>query len=276
MQPSTPRKCGAILAVLGLVLALSPQMAGAEQQGKVKKVPQASSFDVEGNVALASLMSLGDGHLKKFADGFALLATRQEVLAGDWAAIKAPLQQLADLNVPAVVWYALPSGEYWTLDEGHIDEKLSSRAYFPRLLAGKTVIGDLVVSTSTGKNVAIVAVPVMKDRKVVGVLGCSIYLDKLSEQIKHEMALQPNMIFYAFDTQPLLALVWDQGLIFSRPQDLGPEVDQAFQKMLTQEEGAITYRFRGKTRTVVFQKSQVTQWRYAFGLVKASKEEARR
>lgn len=276
MHPSKPRTCGAILTVLGLVLTLGPRMAWAEQKGKTKQNPRASSLEVEGEVVLASLMALGDGHLQKFADGFALLATRQEVLAADWALIKAPLQQFADLNVPAVVWFALPSGEYWTLDEGHIDEKLSSRAYFPRLLSGETVIGDLVVSTSTGKNVAIVAVPVMREKKVVGILGCSIYLDKVSEQIKREMALRQNMIFYSFDAQPLLALEWDQSLIFTRPQELGPEIDQVFRKMLTKEKGSITYRFRGKERTVIFQKSNVTKWWYAFGLVPEAKEEARR
>ncbi len=42
-------------------------------------------------------------------------------------------------------------------------------------------------------------------------LGCSVYLDKLSERIKGEMELPSNMIFYSFDATPLRALVWDEG-----------------------------------------------------------------
>jgi hypothetical protein len=129
------------------------------------------------------------------------------------------------------------------------------------------VVGDLVVSKSTGKNVTVVAVPVFKGKNVVGVLGCSVYLDKLSERIRGEMELPSNIIFYSFDATPLLALVWDSGLIFSQPKDLGEVVDKAFQEMLTKDHGAVTYSFRGKTRNVIFKKSPVTNWWYAIGLV---------
>jgi methyl-accepting chemotaxis protein len=229
--------------------------------------PQASNGAVDGRVALASLMTIGDGHLVKIADEFTLLATRDEVVTGDWDKIKGLLTDVAQQNVPGLMWFALPSGEYKTVEHDGVEGNLKSRPYFTRVLTGKRVIGELVVSKSTGKNVAVVAVPVLKEKEVVGVLGCSVYLDKLSDQIKEEMALPPGVIFYSFDSKPLMALDWDTRLILRKPGDLGPEVDKAFQEMLKKDQGTVTYTFRGKPRTVQFVKSPVTQWWYAIGVV---------
>lgn len=251
-------------ALAGKGHAESRDGTGAVRDAANNAVPTVA---VDGTVALASLVTISDGHLLKIADQFKILATRQEVIKGDWGKIKPLLAKVSDRNVPALLWFAYPSGDYRTVQHDGANLNLRSRPYFPRLLAGQTVIGDLVVSKSTGKNIAVVAVPVFQQKKVVGVLGASVYLDKLSERIKQEMALPPNMIFYSFDSKPLLALVWDQGLIFSEPKDLGEEVDKAFREMVKKEEGTITYSFRGKTRHVLFKKSPMTNWRYAIGLV---------
>jgi hypothetical protein len=260
-----------LLVVIACIGALAG-MGRAEPRDDTGAVGDAAdiavpTFAVDGTVALASLIAISDGHLAKIADQFKILATRQEVIRGDWKKIKPLLAQVADRNVPALLWFAHPTGEYRTVQHDGVNVNLRSRPYFHRLLAGKTVIGDLVVSKSTGKNIAVVAIPVFQQGKVVGVLGASIYLDKLSERIKQEMALPPNMIFYSFDSRPLLALVWDQGLIFTEPKSLGEEVDKAFHDMVKREEGSITYRFRGKVRHVLFKKSPVTNWTYAIGLV---------
>lgn len=251
-------------ALAGKGHAESRDGTGAVRDAANNAVPTVA---VDGTVALASLVTISDGHLLKIADQFKILATRQEVIKGDWGKIKPLLAKVSDRNVPALLWFAYPSGDYRTVQHDGANLNLRSRPYFPRLLAGQTVIGDLVVSKSTGKNIAVVAVPVFQQKKVVGVLGASVYLDKLSERIKQEMALPPNMIFYSFDSKPLLALVWDQGLIFSEPKALGEEVDKAFREMVKKEEGTITYSFRGKTRHVLFKKSPMTNWRYAIGLV---------
>jgi len=228
----------------------------------------AEAFTVDGTVALASLITIGDGHLVKIADEFKTLAARDEVIAGDWQKTKELLKNVADRNVPALMWFALPSGDYWTVEKDRAEANLKSRPYFSRLLAGKTVIGDLVVSKTSEKNVAVVAVPVLKDKKVVGMLGASVFLDKLSGQIKQEMALPSNIIFFSFDAQPLMAIDWDEGLIFRDPRELGEEVDRAFREMLAKEKGSVSYSFRGKTRDILFEKSPVTNWWYGLGVVK--------
>ena len=71
-----------------------------------------------------------------------------------------------------------------------------------------------------------------------------------------------------------MGLDWDPAVIFADPMKLGKEVRNAFQEMLTQDEGATEYTFRGKKRTVLFKKSDVTGWWYAFGRIPEGREKS--
>lgn len=99
-------------------------------------------------------------------------------------------------------------------------------------------------------------------------LGSSVYLDSLSLRIKSELDLQPNQIFFSIDATPIGALQDDPAQIFLDPLALGePELERAIREMLTHEEGVVNYHFRGKPRTVLYRKSHVSGWWYAFGRV---------
>jgi hypothetical protein len=174
------------------------------------------------------------------------------------------------MNVPAVYWFSRPDGTYWTLDQGRASAKLSDREYFPHVLAGQTVIGELVVSLSTNRNTAIVAVPVHgQNNSIVGVLGCSVYLDSLSALIRNEMGgLDDGLFFYSFDAKPLVALHADPTIIFIEPMKQEDEgLQQAFREMLSGREGKVRYVFRGVPRTVLYCTSPVTGWWYGLGRI---------
>jgi hypothetical protein len=259
------------LVLLGWMTALA---AHASEEAR----PEAErGFTVTGEVALASLMSIGDSHLQKLADSMHILAASDAARSADWERIERPLAALAERNIAALNWFALPDGSYWSVQNGREEGNLARRAYYPEVLLGRTVIGDLVVSTATGQPVAIVAAPVTgTDDSVVGVLGASVYLDQLSKRIHDEMALDGTMIFYSFDADALVALNWDPHLIFFEPRKSGDEdLVRAFDDMLSKERGMVTYRFRGHERTVAFHRSGVSGWWYAFGVVAESRGEAR-
>ena len=157
------------------------------------------AFTVDGKTALHSLMSLGDAHMLKLADDLKILAMTEVVRSGDWERMREPFAEVADMNVPAVYWFARPDGSYWTLDSGKVTSKLLDREYFPHLLAGQTVIGQLVVSHSTNRNTAVVAVPVQgPNNKIAGALGCSVHLDSLSAIIRNEMGGLEDTIILLF------------------------------------------------------------------------------
>lgn len=256
----------AALVVLGAAPVLAEGGGGVRVGGRIPT----QHLTVPADVALASLMDLSDGYLRSFADAFTLLAACDEARTADWEVIRRPLAVVADANanIAALVWFALPDGTYWSVEEGKAAGSLSTREYFPRVLAGETVIGPLVVSKATGKASAIVAVPVRaQNGMVVGVLGASVDLVKLSARLREEMALREGMIFYSFDAEPLVALNWDPTLVFLDPFSLGPEIRAAFEEMLSHDQGVVRYRFRDQVRTVVYRRSPVTGWWYAFGLV---------
>ena len=228
-----------------------------------------TDFVIEGRVALASLMSIGDGHLQQIANHFRILATSEDGRSAEWERIRGPLSVVDQFGVRGLLWFALPDGSYWSVQSGKAAGNLSDRGYWPRLMAGQTVVGDLVASKATGKSSAIVAVPVRNaGGALVGVLGSSIYLDSLSLLIKREIDLQPDQIFFSVDATPIGALQDDPAQIFLDPYALGePELERAIREMLSKTDGVVNYTFRGKRRTVLYRKSQVSGWWYAFGHV---------
>jgi hypothetical protein len=252
-------------ASVGVFLLVALGLLACAQQA----VAEEAGFTVGGELALASLESLGDAHLQKMVDSLHMLAATEAVRSAEWERIQGPLAELAGRNTPALNWFALPDGSYWSVQEGKEPGSLARREYFPRVLAGETIIGELVISTATGKPVAIVAVPVNRaDGSVAGVLGASIYLEALSETIRRQMGIGEGMIFYSFDDDALVALIWDQGLIFFEPMKAGDEaLAAAFEEMLSKEAGVASYTFQGRDRTVAFRKSPLSGWRYAFGVV---------
>lgn len=254
---------------LACLVALGGMSVADAQQPPPKASPASpnATVTVDGRVALASLISLGDGHLRKLADFLHVLAASDAARSGNWTRVRGPLADVAQRNVPATLWFALPDGSYWTVTGGRATETLATRAYFPKVIAGHTVIGDLVVSKSSGKSVAIVAVPVRDaGGTVIGALGSSVYLDSLSLRLAREMNLPDNVIFYSIDSQPIGALNRDVKLIFTEPLKLGPDLSRAIREIMASEEGVTSYEFLNTRRTVLFRKSALTGWRYALGL----------
>jgi hypothetical protein len=174
------------------------------------------------------------------------------------------------MAVPAVLWFAEPGGAYWTVPQGRAAGNLSDRSYFPRLLRGETVVGALVVSRSTSRNTAVVAVPVRRDGRVIGALGASVHLDSLGTMIRHEMGgLGPELRFFAIDSTPLGAIHSDSSLIFTDPLQIGDEgMRRAFTEMLSRSEGEVSYEFQGRRRTILYRKSPVSGWWYGFGALR--------
>lgn len=258
-----------IRAIVALGLGvLASRIAHAQQRSD-------PSFTVDGHVALHSFMSLSDAHLKQLADLLHLLAATDAARSGDWQRIRVPLGEVATMSVPAVLWYARTNGTYWTVQQGRAAGTLADRAYFPRVLRGKTILGDLVVSHSTNRNTAIVAVPVRgRGNAITGVLGASVHLDSLGALIRQEMGgLGEQLVFFAIDSTPIGALNSDPNLIFTEPMKLGDETMRAaFAEIVTRTEGTVTYAFRGHRRTVLYRRSAVTGWWYALGLVSQEPE----
>lgn len=247
-----------------------PVLAAFALVGCSESAPtEPQDFAVEGRVALASLIALSDGHLQQIAGHFEVLAGSPDAVSADWERVRGPLASVAERNVPALIWFALPDGSYWSVQSGKATGNLTTRAYWPRLMAGQNVLGDLVISKATGKPTAIVAVPIRNGAgEIVGVFGSSVYLDSLSLRIKREMDLQPDELFFAIDSTPLASIQDDPTEVFLDPFALNePELERAIREVMSRDESVVTYSFGGKTRTVICRHSPVTAWWYCLGHV---------
>ena len=241
-------------------LVLAPFAAlGAEGRGR--------DFTLDAGVTLDAYRATVEARLEGVLTATRTLAATEEARSGDWARIRGPLATLA-ASVPehAAAWFARPDGSYFTMDKGPADETLHDRAYFPALLAGRDIVGALVVSKSTRKRSLIVASPVLTDGKVSGAVGVSIDAVKLAASLGQAIRFPADVVFYAIDEQGQTALHRAGDLIFVFPSDVGSAtLSDAVKTMLSRPEGVVNYRYSGSDKTALFQHSHLTGWVFVLG-----------
>jgi hypothetical protein len=191
------------------------------------------------NMGVSALVALADSHIASYVNAMEALALTQEVQSGDWDEMVGLISKVQQAQVQAIMWFVLPDGSYYTVELGKTNQNLSDRAYFPGLMAGNNVLGNLVFSKATGKKSLIAAVPVKREGEVIGGLGASIFLDSLSTTLAEELQLPDDMVFYATNEEGEVALDSDTELIFTQNPD--------------------------PPKHVVFETSPLTGWRFALG-----------
>jgi hypothetical protein len=250
-----------------LMLALS---AGAAEKSSSADGKKLSSIQAtERKLLLNAYAALAEEHIGGVLRCLKILSVSDEAESGRWDSMKGLLAEFGNSGInAAAVWFARPDGSYYSVEKGLTGLNLRHRSYFPRLMAGDNVVGDLVFSTSTGERSAILAVPVRKGGKVIGALGVSMSVAKMSRMLQEKMDMPENMIFYALDPKGRVSLHKQSDLLFVFPSDLGSKsLNKAVGEMLSKKEGVVRYEFRGE-KVVYFRKSGLTGWVYAIGIVK--------
>jgi methyl-accepting chemotaxis protein len=224
-------------------------------------------FALDARVTLDAFRATIDGRLQGAVTATRLLAATEEARSGDWERIRGPLGVLAtSLPEAAAVWYAKPDGSLFTVAKGATGETLRERAYFPSLMAGRDVVGSLVVSTSTARRAVIVASPVVADGKVTGAVGVSLDAAMLAASVDGAIRFPADIVFYTLDDRGQTALHRTGQLIFAFPSDVGSAtLKDAVQTMLSQPEGVVHYQYEGSDRTALFTRSALTGWTYVLG-----------
>ncbi len=239
-----------------VLLATVPNALAVERQAR---------FGLDAQLSLNAYTALAEQEFEHARTGLRVLAASENALSGDWERIKGPLAVLAkDTPINAAVWFAKPDGSYFTVESGPTEQNLKDREYFPELLAGKEVAGGLVVSRSTGKRSAIVAVPVQAGGRVIGALGVSLAMEKLGAAIDDKIGFPAEMMFYALDENGQIGLHRQSTLLFEFAEELGsPTLTAAVKEMLAKPEGVVHYEFQGAERVAIFKKSGATGWVFA-------------
>jgi ABC-type amino acid transport substrate-binding protein len=215
------------------------------------------------DTVLSALMALVDLRLSGIARTYEVLALTEDVQSGDWERIRPLLVEMERKDEAARLWYARPDGSYYTTVDNLTTGNLMVRSYFPGVLAGEPAIGPVVVSLSTGRTTAIVAVPVKEGGEVTGVLGASIYSEVLSRDLAKTLSLPEDMFFFALDTSGKYILNSEEQRIGQDPlvQET-PAAQEVFKTMMQEEAGVVSCYSEGKYYTVTFEKSPLTGWRF--------------
>lgn len=217
----------------------------------------------EAQSLLSAFLSYTDLRLGSVQDCLEILASTAEVKSGRWQEMKGLLAGYQKPEGGLVVWFVLPDGTYYTVDKGLMDVKLSDRSYFPEVMAGRKISGALVVSRSTGKRSAVIAVPVHKEGKVIGAVGATVFLDVLSEQLNSALALPQGMGFFALAPDGLTVLHAKKDRHFLDPRELGSDsLKKAANEMLAKKLGEVAYEFDNVVKKAIYQSSPLTQWRF--------------
>jgi len=241
------------IAIL-LLITVVPRTSGAEE-----------TIELNPHIGLNAVAALVDQDFACVRDGLRTLASTENATSGEWDRVKVPLAQLAKgMPVSAAAWFARPDGSYFTIESGLTDQNLKDRPYFPKLLAGEEVIGDLVVSKSTGKRSAIIAVPVREGGRVIGALGISVAMERVASSIEDELQFPKNIMFYALDSRGQIALHRNPKLLFEFAAQLeGWSLKGAIAEMLSKPEGLVHYEFQDAQRQAIFKRSELSGWVYA-------------
>lgn len=220
---------------------------------------------VETQVALNAYQGLIEEHLAGVLRSIRVAAASTDGQSAGWERARPMLERLdKDLETDATVWFAMPDGKYYSTNaEGLTDQNLVDRSYFPRLMTGQDVEGDLVVSKSTGHRSVIVATPVMANGKVVAAIGVSLRLRLLTQLVEKNTQLPANMYFYSLNSDALISTHRNIERMFKHPTDIGDEsLGPIFTSALAKEKGRLDYHLNGNNISAIFQKSKALGWHF--------------
>lgn len=245
-----------ISIIISAMLALCLLTARAE--GK------AASVRLGPEVALGAFMGLVEEHLAGILRTETVIAASTEAKSASWDEVRPLLERFRnDLPTDATVWFMMSDGSYYSTEKGGLtDQNLRDRAYFAKLMAGQDILGELVISKSTGQRSIVVAAPVLAaDGKVVAAVGVSVDSVRLAGVVDSSMTLPENAYFYALDANTKIVLHRNHARMFRTVAEVGDEsLGDAFKAVMGKEHGSFDYVLNGKKMTSIFRKSPALGW----------------
>jgi hypothetical protein len=202
--------------ILGLCLVLVFSVVGCSS---------GNSDRTDLKMGVAALTALAEAHITDYVELLQELATRVEVQSADWPKMRDLLARQSQSRIAASVYFILPDGSGYIPAQEKAVNNLSDRDYFSKVMAGNTVVGTLVVGRVSSANSYVVAVPIKRDGKVVGALGTTPYLDKMSQTLSQDLGIDSSRVFYALDSSGTVALSSDTAQIMAEKPVLSDNVE---------------------------------------------------
>jgi len=134
---------------------------------------------------------------------------------------------------------------------------ISDREYFKQAMAkGETALSDEIISKSTGEPVFVVASPVKKDGKVIGVIGTSLQLKSMAERITDPVKIGKSGYAYVLNRLGENIAYPDKSKLFT----LNVKTFPAIQNIMEKKNGFLFYEFEGVEKISVFKEEKEKGW----------------
>lgn len=250
-----------VMKKIGVALVFG--LAATLLSGRALGEEPAPPFTADSYVALGAYRGMVEEHASGILRSLHVLAESNELRSAKEVEFKPMLSRFSeDLPTDATTWFVFPDGNYFaTQVAGMAEQNLKDRHYFPILMSGKKVFGDLVISKSTGHRSVIVAVPVVSQGKVVGGVGVSLRVHLLSDLVDKRMELPETEYFYALERDTRIVLHRKSERMFKTPTDVGDEaLGEQFKRELQKERGRFEYELNGKKIASIFEFSPALGW----------------
>lgn len=134
---------------------------------------------------------------------------------------------------------------------------VSDRDYFKQILStGEQALSDEIISKSTGEPIFVVASPVKKDGKIIGVLGTSVQLKSMSEKITDPVKVGKSGYAFALNKHGDNIAYPDKTKLFKLNAKTFPTIKDIMEK----KNGHIYYEFGGVKKICVFKEEKEKGW----------------
>jgi len=189
--------------ILGSLIAVLLVASGTAQE----------AVSLNGAFGVRAVAMLAEGYVKGLIDAMHVMTATSEMKSGDWETMKPLLAQFEESELSYNAWFLQPDGSYYKVATDLASANLSDRAYFSRVMAGETTLGDLVFSRSTGRKSMVLTAPVEVEGQIIGALGVTLYLDDFSNLLDDKLMLPPGLSFYAHNATGEIAIHPSNALI---------------------------------------------------------------
>ncbi len=246
-----------LLKIAALLMIVIPCIGFTQPTGAEVPVSQ------DAQSLLSAFVAYADLRMKSVQQSVEILASTAAARSGKWKNMEALLTDYQRSDGGLIVWFVRPDGTYYTPGKGLMPVRLSDRSYFPGLISGGKVMGSLVISKATGQRSAIIAVPMKENGKVIGAIGVSLFLDRLSEDVSSALALRGDASFFALAPDGLTTLHRKIDRHFLDPRELGSTtLKKATEEILSNLAGVTNYEFDNATKTAIYRTSPLTHWKF--------------
>ncbi|WP_094605663.1 Methyl-accepting chemotaxis protein McpB [Sporomusa silvacetica DSM 10669] len=163
-----------------------------------------------------------------------------------------PLYSSFWVSDPKGIWYS-PSGTSGSISE---------RAYFKELIAtGKTVISDPLIGKADGKMAVVVAVPIVNNGQLVGILGGNVKIDELIQVVSSIQIGQTGYAtLYQFDGTVVADKDEKKILKYNALQDEGSSLAGIMRKIQGAETGIQALKENGRDEYVAYSPLKGIKW----------------